>query len=464
MNQEHLEQILSEGESLTVEFKRAGNGLHNDVFETVCSFSNRYGGYILLGVEDDGTVLGVNRNAAPDIKKNFINIVNDQKMMRPTLYMNLEEIEYEGKLILFVSVPISSQVEMFKNHIYDRIGDGDVDITANTDLVAHLFGRKSREFTERQVFPYATLDDLKLELVPKVKQMALLRDANHPWKDMDAMELFRSAGLYEDDKLTGNKGFNLAALLLFGRDEVILNAAPGYLTDCLLRRENTDRYDDRLVVECNLIEAYEQIIGFISRHTLDRFFIEGTQRVSPRNIIAREIASNILAHREYSSTFIANIVIGKDIIVAENWNRSNHHGAIDPEDFTPQPKNPLIARFFAAISYADRLGSGVRNLYKYSAMYSGKKPELIEGDVFKTIVPLTADDVPVNVPVNIPVSSTGKKILQIIAVNPNATLDEMAASLAVNRKTIQRNLKVLRGKGIVARVGADKDGCWEIVQ
>ncbi len=30
----------------------------------------------------------------------------------------------------------------------------------------------------------------------------------------------------------------------------------------------------------------------------------------------------------------------------------------------------------------------MRNLYKYSKYYSGKEPEFIEGDIFKTVVPL----------------------------------------------------------------------------
>ena len=38
--------------------------------------------------------------------------------------------------------------------------------------------------------------------------------------------------------------------------------------------------------------------------------------------------------------------------------------------------------------YADQLGSGVRNLFKYSRLYSGEDPEFIEGDIFKIIVPL----------------------------------------------------------------------------
>ena len=38
---------------------------------------------------------------------------------------------------------------------------------------------------------------------------------------------------------------------------------------------------------------------------------------------------------------------------------------------------------------ADELGSGMRNTYKYTQLYSGGTPEFIEGDVFRTIIPLT---------------------------------------------------------------------------
>ena len=54
----------------------------------------------------------------------------------------------------------------------------------------------------------------------------------------------------------------------------------------------------------------------------------------------------------------------------------------------PNPKNPIIASFFRNIRWSDRLGSGVRNIFKYSKYYSGEEPEFIEGDVFRLIVPL----------------------------------------------------------------------------
>lgn len=57
----------------------------------------------------------------------------------------------------------------------------------------------------------------------------------------------------------------------------------------------------------------------------------------------------------------------------------------------PNLKNPIIASFFRNIGYAEQLGSGVRNLYKYSKYYSGKEPEFVEGDVFRITVPLNEE-------------------------------------------------------------------------
>ena len=43
---------------------------------------------------------------------------------------------------------------------------------------------------------------------------------------------------------------------------------------------------------------------------------------------------------------------------------------------------------FREVSLADDLGSGMRNTYKYTKLYSGGAPQLIEGDLFRTIIPL----------------------------------------------------------------------------
>ncbi|MCL2854598.1 MAG: AAA family ATPase [Defluviitaleaceae bacterium] len=88
---------------------------------------------------------------------------------------------------------------------------------------------------------------------------------------------------------------------------------------------------------------------------------------------------------------MARIIIEKDRILAENWNRPTRSGRLTLEGFKPDPKNPLLAHFFIQIGRADVLGSGVRNLYKYTQIYSGGEPQLIEDDIFTTIIPLKSE-------------------------------------------------------------------------
>lgn len=70
-----------------------------------------------------------------------------------------------------------------------------------------------------------------------------------------------------------------------------------YQTDALVKKVNTDRYDDRLVVETNLIESYDQLFDFAAKHLHDKFYLEdGKIRLSLRNIIVREMIVNTLMH------------------------------------------------------------------------------------------------------------------------------------------------------------------------
>lgn len=174
-----------------------------------------------------------------------------------------------------------------------------------------------------------------------------------------------------------------------GKDEVIKDVSPMYQTDATVRKVNVDRYDDRLIVETNLIESYDQLFNFATKHLPDKFYLEdGKVRLSLRNILAREMIVNTLMHREFSSGFQAKFIIENDRMFVENANRARKDGFITPENVEPYPKNPLIANFFRNIGYSDKLGSGVRKMFTYSRLYSGADPEFMEGDVFKIIVPL----------------------------------------------------------------------------
>jgi ATP-dependent DNA helicase RecG len=357
-----------------------------------------------------------------------------------------------------------------------------MDITRNSSMVAQIHQRKKAEYTERKILPYAKESDFEFDrLMPLVRRLAANRQKDHPWEKMSDEEILKSAGLHQSDPELGKTGYNLAAVLLFGREELIRACTPNYVTDAICRRENLDRYDDRLMVKSNLIDAYDELIAFIGKHTLDRFFIIEGQSVSARSWIARELVSNILVHREYTSAYPAKIIVERDRIVTENWCPPKMPGRIDPDAFTPFPKNPLLANFFINIGRADVLGSGVRNLYKYTKIYSGSEPELVEGDVFRTIVPLSPSDISVSDYGNVAykMADNGKMadkvsdkmsdkaavsdknyreaLLACIASNGEIGASEAATIIGRSAKTARRVLLQLVDEGLVTATGGNRN-------
>lgn len=299
-----------------------------------------------MGVLNDGTVVGVPEKAVPDMIRNFISVISNPTNFTPTVYLEPEWIKYEGHTVIHVHVPPSAEVHSYKKIIYDRVDDADVKVTA-TSQIAAMYIRKQNIFTEKKIYPYVTLDDLRLDLLPRVRQMAVNHAMGvHPWKDMDDVELLRSSGLYGVDHATGERGYNLAAIMLLGRDEVIQDVAPAYVTDALVRKVNIDRYDDREIIKTNLVESYDQLMDFAKKHLPDKFFLEDDNRISLRNAISREMLVNTLIHRELTSSFIAKFVIEQGKMYVENASRASKDGLITPDNLEPNPKNPIIAAFY----------------------------------------------------------------------------------------------------------------------
>lgn len=474
MEQERFKEILEIGETIRVEFKRCGNGIESDTYETVCSFLNRFGGDIFLGVTDSGRVVGVPENSVSSMIKNFISCVSNSDLITPTVYLEPRPLLYEGKTVIHIHVNPSAEVHSYKKEIFDRVDDADVHVTS-TSQIAMMYIRKQSIFTERKVFPYIKVEDLRLDLLPTIRQMAAnSANGRHIWQKTDDMELLRSAGLFGTNHETGKHGLNLAAVLLLGRDDVIKDVAPAYETDALLRRINIDRYDDREIVCTNLVESYDLLMEFAQKHLPDPFYLENEQRISLRGVICREMVSNILIHREFSSSYPAKFVIENNRIYTENANRASWSGEITLENFEPNPKNPIIASFFRNIGLADKLGSGVRNIFKYAKYYQGGNPHFFEQDVFRTSVEFESETIKVadatinatisdtDATINATISEEDLQMLRLIQAKPDITYTELSEQLNLHRATVARRIKSLAEKRVISRIGARKTGAWKI--
>ena len=474
MEQERFKEILEIRETIRVEFKRCGNGIESDTYETVCSFLNRFGGDIFLGVTDSGRVVGVPENSVSSMIKNFISCVSNSDLITPTVYLEPRPLLYEGKTVIHIHVNPSAEVHSYKKEIFDRVDDADVHVTS-TSQIAMMYIRKQSIFTERKVFPYIKVEDLRLDLLPTIRQMAAnSANGRHIWQKTDDMELLRSAGLFGTNHETGKHGLNLAAVLLLGRDDVIKDVAPAYETDALLRRINIDRYDDREIVCTNLVESYDLLMEFAQKHLPDPFYLENEQRISLRGVICREMVSNILIHREFSSSYPAKFVIENNRIYTENANRASWSGEITLENFEPNPKNPIIASFFRNIGLADKLGSGVRNIFKYAKYYQGGHPHFFEQDVFRTSVEFESETIKVadatinatisdtDATINATISEEDLQMLRLIQAKPDITYTELSEQLNLHRATVARRIKSLAEKRVISRIGARKTGAWKI--
>jgi ATP-dependent DNA helicase RecG len=376
-------------EGPALEFKEAAQSLPRSFFETVCAFLNLDGGLIILGVADDGTVTGVARDSVDRIKTEIANLSNNPNKLDPPYLLFPHAEEIDGKWVIKVQIPTSSQVHRTRGAVFLRGEDGDYRIT-ELNRIAGLVNRKLSFFTEQRVLPHLEMTDLRSDLFEKARRLMRGRAPQHPWVDLAPEELLNIAGFVRKDVFTGRVGYTLAAALMFGSDEIIQSVAPGYKFDALLRRRDTDRYDDRVIVRTNLIDAFDLLMSFVEKHLDDPFYLEGTATVSLRARIFRELVANIVAHREYTSAAPATMVIYKDRVEFKNPNVPHGRGPIDPAHFTPYPKNPTICKFLIQLGRYEELGSGVNNVTKYLPSYApgAGAPSFIEDDVFTTIVPL----------------------------------------------------------------------------
>jgi ATP-dependent DNA helicase RecG len=191
-----IHKLIAAGESRTVEFKKAGLALNRDLYETICAFLNRDGGDIFLGVKDDGTIQGVDPASVSRMKRDFANTINNPQKINPPCYLSMDEIEHEGRMLLHIMAPPSSQVHRCNGRIYDRNEDGDCDITDNQTLVTQLYVRKQSHYSENNIYAYADMQDLRPDLIDHARKLAGLRLPGHPWTSMDDRELLGSAQLW----------------------------------------------------------------------------------------------------------------------------------------------------------------------------------------------------------------------------------------------------------------------------
>lgn len=97
-----------------------------------------------------------------------------------------------------------------------------------------------------------------------------------------------------------------------------------------------------------------------------------------------------------------------------------------------------------------------------SAANSTKFIEFMLSLILNTIEEIIKTEKKVTERVTVKVTANQKKIIDAIKNNPFVTQEELAEIVGIARKNIVANMKKLQDNGLIKRVGADKNGYWQI--
>ncbi|MCQ2219034.1 MAG: putative DNA binding domain-containing protein [Paludibacteraceae bacterium] len=501
MTKDQFVKLCQEGESTTVEYKSCESSVSHSVYESICSMLNHNGGWILLGVKDDGTPTGVDQEKLDAIVKSILDATNNPELFYPTPYIYPEIISLEEKNCIALQIPCGLYVYRYNNRFWDRLETSDYDVTESLESLMTLFERKNPHIFEDRIVPEMTIDDIDKDTLSYCRKLLAAEHPTHPWITMEDEEILETAKLLTPNK--GRKTFKFASLLLFGTDDAIEKFLPRYRFEAIFRmctfnefkkmKDTSNRYDDRLTLRCNLIRTYGKLTEFVVRHMPDKFHLteDGVQRIDLRIAIMREVLGNLCVHADYSSGYACFLEIFKDCVMTKNPTRlmpQTHEGEISITELGNYTKNPLLVKVFHELNWVEDLGSGTRNILKYAPLYyKDFKIGISNGQQF--IFALTyaeTQEIGENVGRNhemsvenvgrnheMSVENVGKNhkatdrknkrkqaIISLIIENPKITQAQMSEKLGVTEKTIERDTEELKNDGIIQYSGEKKNGVW----
>lgn len=386
MTTAEFKELLKKGEGSQTEFKKCRSDVSSSVYETICAFSNRLGGVLLLGVDDDGTILGVNPQTADGMIKNIINTLGNKETFQPTVRIEPELVYVDGRAVIVINVLPSLVPLRYKNRYFDRNGDADQNISDNSELVLSLFERKSHHIFEERIVPGLSLADFDDETFDFCRNQVRSTSFSHPWLEMSNEEILESCNLVKKSAAGTIEGYKYAALIAFGSERALAEHLSGYRFELLFhkmtysrylenRPEDITRYDDRKTLRKNVIQSYRDMMDFVERYLPDKFYLPGTggtERQDLRVQLFREIVGNLCAHTDYGRRAPGFIEIFYDRVITRNSTRivpEIGEGVMSIDDIGVYTKNPLLVRILSQLSWVEDLGSGKRNIKKFAPLY-----------------------------------------------------------------------------------------------
>jgi len=362
MDEKEFKKLLAIGETNTVEFKEIPN---KAFYKTISAFANTKGGIILLGVDKNSSLVGI------ELSTRFLEDLTNRIVNKLSVYPDIETIDIEGKRVITISVVHSGYLVSYEGRYYERIGNTTREMNPEKLRTLLLRGKPWDSITT----------DISLEEIDSdsVKNFIRLAVNNNRLTNISLNEPLEV--ILEKLELLVNGKLTNGAVLLFGK-----NSQKHFINLCIrIGRFKTETtiIDDKWV-KGNLFQQFEETIKIIKQFISIRYEIKGIERKDiwdyPITAI-REALLNALTHRDYFN--IANFIVVK---VYDNHIWFSNPGGL-PEGITIEQlkkphqsylRNPLIAKVFYLAGFIEQYGSGTVRMVNWMKEAGLPEPEYKE--------------------------------------------------------------------------------------
>ena len=426
-------------ESSRIEYK---SSLNEKLERSVVAFLNyNEGGIIYIGIDDRGNAVGVD-----DIDNVQLKIIDRIRNNISPSTLGLFDVAVESlEEKLIVKIIISSGTEKpyyikskgrSETGCFIRVGNSVQPMTSQ--MIDELYRRRNYATLGKMNSPRGDLTFRQLKIYYDGKTLSL----NERFKS--SLELLTEEGRdnYVAYLLADENGASMKVAKYVGFDKVDLIENEEYGYCCLIKA--TERILDKLTVEN---KTFAKITPTVRQ-----------EKNMVNKVALREVVINAIVHNDYSSGVTPLIEIYSDRIAITSYG-----GLVEgmtQEDFFScysKPRNRELMRVFRDMELVEQIGSGMNRILKtYDRSIFRFTPN------FLTVsFPFNggfAENEPVNELVNEPVIS--EKIISLISLNPQISYEELASQINVSRSTVMREIKKLRERDLIERVGSDKTGHW----
>ena len=271
INKEYIDNLLSYGERISLECKKAEKDIPKSFWETYSSFANTIGGDIILGVyEDQSTednsqrfiVTGVTNVAK--MKKTIFDTLNSNKVNKNIICDDdVHDIQYDEKHVLLVHVPQADykQRPIFINGnvingSFKRNFEGDYHCTE--EEVKAMLRDSNDSGNDGIMIDNYNIDDIDAETLAAYRTRFRQNNPDHILNEKDDKEFLLNLGGYKRNRDTKRESLTLAGLLMFGKGlsirERFDNIRLDYIDKTNIEGEITNSRTQRLL-GINPIEA-----------------------------------------------------------------------------------------------------------------------------------------------------------------------------------------------------------------